>query len=95
MWRAHALTLAVPPESGGLDVSEAVCDGVDADGVVLAVGLGDVVLLLDGGGVADAVSPAVPPSPHPAARTPTRVTATAAVRRGRTKAVGREVTPRR
>ena len=94
MWRAHALTLAVPPESGGLDVSEAVCDGVVTDGVVLAVGLGDVVLLLDGGGVADAVPPA-PPPPHPAARTPTRATATAAVRRGRTKAVGREVTPRR
>jgi hypothetical protein len=92
--RAHALTLAVPPASGASEVSVAEADGDDDEGVFDGVG---VPLVAEPPEVeeGEATSSGVSPPPHPAASTPTRATATAAVRRGRTAVVEREVTPRR
>ncbi|KRE43897.1 hypothetical protein ASG74_03420 [Knoellia sp. Soil729] len=97
--RAQALTLAVPPASGGLDVSDAVADG-EVDGVLEAVGVPDGVVVSEAAALlglegAEPLSSGASPPPQAAASAPTRASATAAVRRGRTRAVEREVTPRR
>jgi len=83
--------LVATPDGEGLTLVEPVDEGVaegDA-GAVVPEADPEPEELVEGSS-AGASTP-----PHPAATAPTRAIATAAVRRGRTRVVEREVTPRR